>query len=196
MDGSKVLTVGHDARPRVWTIKPGAEPTSVVLDLPMPANKDAAKRDLDQYCGAFSADGRFAAIGGKDAGTQESIGWVWNLAPAPGAAPQLHAEVRGHGLGGVNSVAFLPNDDRLLTGGSDGTARLWDWQKDGKLAPGDAPFAADFLITFVQLGEATTHRGSVTCARVARDGTIVTASSDGRVIIWPRTGAAKIPAGI
>ena len=192
-DGSKVLTVGHDARPRVWTIKPDAEPTSVTLDLPMPMNNDAMKPDYDQLCGTFSNDGRFVAIGGKEAGTQESVGWVWNLAPAPNAAPQLHAEVRGHGLGGVNSVAFLPDDDRLLSGGSDGTARLWDWHREETLAAGEPPIAADFLISFVQLGEATTHRGAVTCVRVARDGTIVTASTDGRVIIWPRTGAAKVP---
>ncbi len=194
-DGSKILTVGHDARPRVWTIKPDAEPTSVTLDVLMPMNNAAMKPDYDQFCGAFSNDGRFVAIGGKEAGTQESIGWVWNLSPAPNAAPQLHAEIRGHGLGGVNSVAFLPDDDRLLTGGSDGTARLWDWHREETLAVGEPPIAADFLISFVQLGEATTHRGAVTCVRVARDGTIVTASTDGRVIIWPRTGVAKLPAG-
>ncbi|MCX7418896.1 MAG: protein kinase [Planctomycetia bacterium] len=193
VDGSKILTVGHDARPRVWTIKPDAEPTSVTLDLPMPANDQGAKKDYDQLCGTFSNDGRFVAIGGKEAGTQESVGWVWNLAPAPNAAPQLHAEIRGHGLGGVNSVAFLPDDDRLLSGGSDGTARMWDWHREDQLAAGEPPIAADFLISFVQLGEATTHRGAVTCVRVARDGTIVTASTDGRVIIWPRTGAAKVP---
>ena len=195
-DGSKILTVGHDARPRVWTIKPAAEPTPVTLDLPMPANKELKKKDYDQLCGAFSNDGRFVAIGGKEAGTQESIGWIWNLAPAPNVAPQLHAEVRGHGLGGVNSVAFLPDDDRLLTGGSDGTARLWDWHREDKQDPGEPPIAADFLISFVQLGEATTHRGSVTSVRVSGDGTIVTASADGRVIIWPRTGAPKVAPGI
>lgn len=98
------------------------------------------------------------AVGGRDASTGESIGWIWNLAPAPGKPPRLHATVRGHGLGGINSISFLPDDDRLLTGGTDGTARLWDWQKDAALEETDPPLAADFLISLVRRDEATTHR--------------------------------------
>lgn len=194
-DGLRVLTVGHDARPRVWSFPEDGPPKSDALELPKPpaanaaANADQAddsERDFDQLCGAFSWDGNFVAVGGRDASTGESIGWVWNLAPAPGQPPRLHATVRGHGLGGINSVSFLPDDDRLLTGGTDGTARLWDWQKDTVLGPNDPPVAADFLISLVRRDEATTHRGSVTSVRVTRTGNMVTASSDGTVLIWPK----------
>lgn len=192
-DGSRVLTVGHDAHPRVWSFPPDGPPKSETLELPKPAADNAAAdqdndsaRDFDQLCGAFSWDGNFVAVGGRDASTGESIGWIWNLAPEVGKPPRLHATVRGHGLGGINSVTFLPDDDRLLTGGTDGTARLWDWQKDADLAENDPPLAADFLISLVRRGEATTHRGAVTSVRVTRTGNMVTASSDGTVLIWPK----------
>lgn len=191
-DGSRVLTVGHDAHPRVWSIPPEGPPKSETLELPKQAAGNAvadandSERDFDQLCGAFSWDGQYVAVGGRDASTGESIGWIWNLAPAVGKPPQVHATVRGHGLGGINSVSFLPDDDRLLTGGTDGTARLWDWQKDAVLTENDPPLAADFLISLVRRDEATTHRGAVTSVRVTRSGNMVTASSDGTVLIWPK----------
>jgi WD40 repeat protein len=192
-----VLTVGHDARPRVWSFPDDQPPTSIVLELPQPAaeadaNGNAAvnpppiRPDFDQLGGAFSWDGRYVAIGGRDVNTGESIGWIWNLAPEPGKAPTLHATIRGHGLGGINSLFFLPGDDRLLTAGADGTCRMWDWHKGQIPDDPNEPFAADFLITLVRPGEATTHRGAVTSVRATRDGRIVTASADGTVLIWPK----------
>ncbi|MFM9964999.1 MAG: protein kinase domain-containing protein [Planctomycetaceae bacterium] len=183
-NGSLVLTVGHDSRPRVWSF-PANGPDSTVLDLPADTRPD----DFQQLCGAFSWDGQFVAIGARNIQTGESLGWIWNLKPAMGAKPKVYATVRGHGLGGINSVAFLPGDDRLLTGGADGTARLWDWQKSGVDANGGNVVEADFLISLVRRTEdkqATTHRGAVTSVRVSSDGNIVTASSDGTVLIWPK----------
>lgn len=196
-DGARVLTVGHDARPRVWSFPENQPPTSIVLELPQitaqaDANGNAVANprqtvpDLDQLCGAFSWDGRYVAVGGRDVDTGESIGWIWNLAPELGKAPALHATIRGHGLGGINSIFFLPDDDRLLTAGADGTCRMWDWRKGQVPDDPNEPFAADFLITLVRPGEATTHRGAVTSVRATRDGRIVTASSDGTVVIWPK----------
>ena len=143
-DGLRVLTVGEDARPRVWDFPPNQKPESTVLEIPL------NDRKFHQLCGAFSWDGQFVAVGGRDAETDESIGWVWNLKPVGAITPQLYATIRGHGLGGINSVAFLPDDKRLLTGGTDGTARLWDWQMSAVAANNGKVIEADFLISLVR----------------------------------------------
>ncbi len=185
-DGRRILTVGHDARPRVWTFADdAAAPTSV--ELPM-----AEDRDFDQLCGAFSWDGQFVAVGGRDVSTQESLGWIWKLATDADQPAVLHATVRGHGLGGINAVAFHPLDDRLLTAGTDGTARLWDWQKNRK--PGDeGVLDAVYLLSLTRPGEATTHRGPVTSLRITPDGKIATASADGTALIWLISRPAALP---
>jgi len=196
-DGSKVLTVGYDALPRIWNIADGEVDKPLVLEISSAVaatstseetkTDNKSKRDFDQLCAAFSWDGQFVAVGGRDAESDESIGWIWNLAPADGKGPELYATIRGHGLGGINSVAFLPNDDRLLTGGADGTARLWDWQKSAVIANNGKVVEADFLISLVRPNkQPTTHRGPVTSVRVTRTGNMVTASADGTVLIWPK----------
>ena len=84
-------------------------------------------------------------------------------------------------------MALLPKDDRLLTGGADGTARLWDWQKSAVDANNGKVVEADFLISLVRPNrQLTTHRGPVTSVRVTCKGDIVTASSDGTILIWPK----------
>lgn len=190
-DGLRVLTVGDDARARVWSFPPNQEPKSITLEFPENLAQEKPKEpthNFDQLCGAFSWDGQFVAVGGRDADTDESIGWIWNLELTEGGKPVLYAQIKGHGLGGINSVAFLPDDNRLLTGGTDGTARLWDWQKSAAAAAdGKVIVDADFLISLVRPNkQTTTHRGAVTSVRVTRSGDIVTASSDGTVLIWPK----------
>ena len=189
-DGLRVLTVGHDARARVWEFPSNEDPKPTILEFPKnpaQAKPEEALQDIDQFCGAFSWDGQFVAVGGRDAETDESIGWIWNLTPVGGNKPELYATIRGHGLGGINSVAFLPKNDRLLTGGADGTARLWDWQMSAVAANNGKVVEADFLISLVRPNkQSTTHRGPVTSVRVTSAGNIVTASSDGTVLIWPK----------
>lgn len=53
-DGSRVLTVGNDAHPRVWSFPPDGPPKSETLKFPKPLADNAvanADRDFDQLCG-------------------------------------------------------------------------------------------------------------------------------------------------
>src|SRR6266508_2655605 len=75
---------------------------------------------------AYSPDGRWIATGADDetarvwdAVTGESLLTLAGHAAGAGASVDPI-------LPGVDQVAFTPDGDRLLTGGADGTARLWD----------------------------------------------------------------------
>jgi WD40 repeat protein len=68
------------------------------------------------YSSAFSADGRFIASGtGFPAGCQ-----IWDA-----STPQFIAELIGH-CGNVNSVAFFPDGNQIMSASGDGTIRVWD----------------------------------------------------------------------
>jgi hypothetical protein len=79
----------------------------------------------------------------------------------------------GHS-GSVHSVAVSPDGTFVVTGGSDGTARIWD------------------AATGEELHVLTGHTGAVYDVAVSPDGTfVVTGSMDQKVRMWdPATGAA------
>ena len=76
---------------------------------------------------------------------------------------------KGH-QGSVNSVAISTNGQTIVSGGHDGTVRLWD--NKGK-----------------QLAELKGHQGSVNSAAISTDGQkIVSGGADGTVRLWDSKG--------
>ena len=64
---------------------------------------------------AFSADGRFLALGSSGAAIQ-----IWDA-----STYQMIAQLVGHG-GQVNSVDFFPDGKQIISASNDGTIRVWD----------------------------------------------------------------------
>jgi WD40 repeat protein len=63
---------------------------------------------------SWSPDGRLVAVSTEDTAT------VWDV-----ASHTLRDTLRGHG-GLVLGLAWSPDSKRLVTGGSDGTAKVWE----------------------------------------------------------------------
>jgi WD40 repeat protein len=83
-----------------------------------------------------------------------------------------HLALVGH-QGGVTALVFAPDGQRLVTGGTDGTARVWDTTSGREL--------------FCLRG----HRSEVTGVAYAPDGQwLVTSSTDGTVRVW-KTGSDR-----
>jgi WD40 repeat protein len=92
----------------------------------------------------------------------------------PGAAvPELVLQT-GH-FGGVWSVAFSPDGKRVLTGGTDNAAILWD--------------AATATVVRRFVG----HKGGIESVAFSRDGkSILTGSSDDTAILWDAATGTKL----
>jgi hypothetical protein len=111
-DGRRALSGGDDSTVRLWDLETGQE------------LKRLTGHGDWVYGVAFAPDGRRAVSAGKDRTLR-----LWGLPPAqPGAAlaeptGELHRFERREGE--FRGVAFCPDGRRVLSGGQDGTVRLW-----------------------------------------------------------------------
>ena len=90
------------------------------------------------------------------------------------ASPALLAEFGRHS-GGVEALAALP-DGRVVSGGADGSIRLWD-----PAAPAASP---------IDLGS---HDGSVAAVAVLPDGRVVSGGADRSIRLWDPAAPAASP---
>lgn len=138
-DGKRVLSVADDMVARVWD----AESGMLVHELRGHEPKTPHHFPSMLYAVAVSADGRWAATGDR-------VGKVvvWDLAAgkqlAAVEAPVMYTwdpQQRIHSIGGVRSLAFSPDGQRLAVGGMgkvgnidhlEGLARVevFDWEKN------------------------------------------------------------------
>jgi WD40 repeat protein len=160
-----LIVSSDDSKLRVWEAKRGrliaeAKVESAVLSV------------------AFSPSGNQIVSGNLDGTVQ-----VWD-APAvrtgdvPATMPLAGGEMTGH-RSAVQSVAFSPDGSRIVSGGVDGTVRVWDAE------------------TRQPVGEPLTgHHGPVWGVAFSRDGRrIVSGSLDGTVREWDAIAGLPIPAG-
>ncbi|MBN8625899.1 MAG: serine/threonine protein kinase [Planctomycetes bacterium] len=108
-DGRGLVSVSDDRTAKLWDVPGVREPQLVDAD------------EFKTFAAAYSPSGRYLATGGADG--------VIRVSDLSTLDPKKPLELRGHG-GAVRVVRFL-DDERLLSGAEDNTARLWG-VKDAK----------------------------------------------------------------
>ena len=242
LDGTRIVSGGYDGMVRLWTLEgePVAEPfrgydgfVSSVAFSPdgtrivsggdgtvrlWTLEGERAAKPFEGHDGwvdsvAFSPDGTRIVSGGVD-GTVR----LWTLEGEPAVEPfwgheRRVLDIQGVYWGGVLSVAFSPDGTRIVSGGADGTVRLWtlEGERAAELFEGhDGPVSsvafspdgtrivsggADGTVRLWTLeGERAAelfegHDGPVSSVAFSPDGTrIVSGSADGTVRLWPLEG--------
>jgi WD40 repeat protein len=134
---------------------------------------------------AYSCDGKILAAGGRDnvirlfdASTGREIRRLIghkprSYNPSADAKSPIDTLVNATGDGGVNSVAFSPDDEILASGGWDDTIRLWEVATGKEIRKIDAHKAMVGRVVFSPNGKVLASRGAL----------------DGTVRLWdPTTG--------
>jgi cytochrome c len=185
-DGRTVVTAGYDMTLRIWPLS--GEDAPLIALLPAPLNAVAIAPDGEIV--AAGADGRIyllSAAGDRRGEIAAESAPIVAIALSGDGRRIAAAGIRGsvtvvdraarrieHTLIGpgtpIWSVAFLPDDRTLLTGGADRTIRRWDAATgepmDGVAAAGiDDPLAA-----YAGDPGAEVFRACIACHALGRDG--------------------------
>ncbi len=203
-NGSLLASGGHDQVVTLWSLPEGMSVGTLDANhdgwLPSSANRSLA----------VSADGERFIVGREDGGILvREVGTGRTLAAMPGV--KAAADVGAGHFGPVHAVAFVPTVDRVISGGADGTLRVWNIASgrcekhvmahvdavasvavtsDGKTA---WTGSADSSVAEWDLAEGTetqrweAHASAVTQVQIIDDARLLTTCADGTAKIW-RTG--------
>jgi len=114
-DDKRVISVSNDKSIRIWDVASGE--TISVLRPPIGAGLDG-----ELLAAAISHDGRYLAVGGDTARLSTDTKAVYLIALERG---RIEHVLDGH-LGSIHALAFSPDDEHLVSGSSDRTARIWN----------------------------------------------------------------------
>jgi WD40 repeat protein len=143
-DGKLIASGGGDKMIRVWDVAAGKQ----VQEWKGPNSFTCAVR--------FSPDGKTLAAAGYESGPGNAI-YLYEVATGK-ELPKL----AGHPSGGIRRLVFTPDGKQLISGGFDGTVRLWD------------------LATRKELRQIKVEAGTVYSLALSPDGqTVATAGRDG-----------------
>ncbi len=156
-DGKLLASGGGDQTIRVWDVGSGKE----INSFRGPSSFTCAVR--------FSPDGKFLAAAGYETSSGNPI-YLYDVATGK-ELPRLE----GHPTGGVRRLAFTPDGKQLVSGGFDGTVRVWD------------------LATGKQVRLIQVEGGTVYCVSISPDGrSLATAGKDG-LRLWDLTTGKNQP---
>ncbi|VFN05193.1 MAG: WD domain-containing protein, G-beta repeat-containing protein, partial [Candidatus Kentron sp. G] len=174
-DGRRLFSVSDDKTIRVWDVASG----KLLRTL---RGQVGQGHEGKLFAGALSPDGKWLAVGGM-IGTGTEYQDAIRLIALQGPANARVRLLKGH-TNVIHALAFSPDGRRLLSGGGDNTARLWEVGS----GPGDnRPIA-------VLRG----HAGPIRAVAFSLDGKrLVTGSDDHTLRLWAppgrgRTGARPV----
>ncbi|OUW86657.1 MAG: hypothetical protein CBD74_02195 [Saprospirales bacterium TMED214] len=162
-DGDQLWVVGDQGLARLQHLRDSAK--TIVVEVPA---------DQSLNCAAISDDGAYLA-----AGTNTKNVLVWQL-PKTGRQLKL-VTLSGH-AGQVTDVGLVGSDAdtlRVLSASQDGTTRVWD-PRFAASEEGEQSTGGREIISLRR------HQGDVTALDTTANGDLLmTAGSDGKVILWP-----------